>query len=53
MNDYIIKLVGSKTNTKVTADENYLDNNFVTFIKNGEAVMRINASKIVFVKKVD
>ena len=52
MNEYLIKLVGNKTN-RIEADENYLDSGFVTFVRGGEAVMRVNASKIIFVKKVE
>ena len=52
MNEYVIKMVGSKMSTRVVADSNYLDGNFVTFILNDEVVMRINSTKIVFVKKL-
>ena len=52
MDEYVIRLVGNKT-VKVRADENYLDNNFVTFVSDKEVVMRVNASKIIYVKRVD
>ena len=51
-NEYVIKMVGSKVSTKVVADNNYLDGNFVTFTLNNEIVMRVNSAKIVFVRKL-
>lgn len=51
-NEYVIKMVGIKMTSRVVADSNYLDGNFVTFILNDEVVMRVNSAKIVFVKKL-